>query len=345
MQQLFEQFGIDDLSQSVPYQAKEAAEYMESELSLDKLIKLSPGQLKSIIKAKASEAVMEYKSKLLSVMTAVLLSAVLNTIGENIKHDEIFDLICILSITAILLEPVLSCIGYSCDTVRELSRFMLIYIPIYTAIMAASGAVGTAAVYQTSVMAAAQIFSQLTDKIFMPMMQSFMMLSVSSTVSGNKGIKSMAAAIKKASGWGLTFAATAFTGIVSVQSFISSAADSAAAKTLKFIAGSFVPIIGGAFSDALSAMQGSMRIIKTSVGGFGIAVALLTFIPVLVRISVLRAVIWFSKTAADILSAGRCSEILGCFSDLLSLLTAILLAVMMVFIISTAIMVNTVTSL
>ena len=138
---------------------------------------------------------------------------------------------------------------------------------------------------------------------------------------------------------------TVFSGFLSIQSSITSAADGAHTKTANFLAGSFVPIIGGAFSDALSAMQGSVQIIKTTVGGFGIAAVLLAFAPILVKLTVFRAAIWLCKIIGEILSAEQASGILSSFGDVLSVVLALVLCVMMIFIISTAIMMNTVSAI
>ena len=344
--ELYEKFKTDDLMQNIPYQAEELLEQNIDDItSPENLITMTPRQIKNIVTEKAIQEFAEYRSQLLSITAAVLLSAVLSALGSNGKINDIFDLVCILAITALLIDPVFSCIQHSCDTIRELSKFMLLYIPIYTSVIVSSGAVGSASVYQTSVMAAAQLLGQTSGKIFVPMMHSYMLISLSGVIGKYKGIKSIATSIKKIINGGLVVAATVFTGVLSVQSFVSSAADTVSAKTVKLLAGSFVPIIGGAFSDALTALQGSMKIIKASVGGIGIAVVLLTFLPALIKITVLRGVIWAAKISGEILSTEKCTEILSCFSDVLSVLTALLLTVMMVFIISTAIIINTVSNL
>ncbi len=342
-EKLYERFRVGELVNDLPYQAEEAVETIfDGGITLEKVVSLTPRQLIQIVKRNFSQSVTENKGQLISIMTAVLFSAILSLISESGKCTEIFDLICVLSITAVLLRPILDCIQLSCDTIRELSRFMLLYIPIYTSIIASSGAVGGAAAYQTAVMAAAQVLSQLSDKLFLPMMQGYLLVSLSGVIGKNKGVVSVASGLKKLINWGLVFTATVFTGILSIQSLITSATDSAAAKTAKFLAGSFVPIIGGAFSDALSAIHGSMRIIKASVGGFGIAAAVLTFMPALIRITVLRAILWFANTAGEVVSAERSSGIFSGFSNVLSAMTALLLVAAMIFIISTAIMINSV---
>ena len=345
-EELYRRFEIDKLSDVIPYQAEETAEDMlDEKITFERIINLSPKQIKNLVIAKIKQSFTEYRKHLFSILSAVFLSAVLSLTGETGKHTEVFDLICVLSITTLLLNPVLNCMQYSCDTIREISKFMLAYIPIYTSIMISSGALGSAAAYQASVMAAAQLFSQLAGKLFLPLMQGYLLITLSGCISNNKGIKSIASAIKKTVNWGLIFTTTAFTGILSIQSIISSSADSAAAKTVKFLAGSFVPIIGGAFSDALSALQGSVRIIKASVGGFGIAVIILTFLPLLVRIAVLRCVLWLAKTAGELLTAEQCSVILTSFENVLSVIAALLAAAMMIFLISTAIMLNSAVNL
>ncbi|MPN28456.1 hypothetical protein SDC9_175898 [bioreactor metagenome] len=133
---------------------------------------------------------------------------------------------------------------------------------------------------------------------------------------------------------------TIFTGLLSLQSFLSAAADGAAVKTAKFLVGSFIPVVGSVLTDALSAMQGSLHIIKASVGSFGILVAVLTFLPVLLHITVLRAVVAIASITGEMLSVTPVKGILSGFSNLLSIMTAILLSMMMLLVISTAVMLS-----
>lgn len=337
--ELYEQLDIDGLIQAIPQQAADAAEQLGLEdFSPGELLTLSPGEFFGLIKREIFDAVSQYKRELLSVISAVLLAAILSVLGQESQTAGVFRLICVLTVTAILGRPVTQCMLRGCETVSSAAVFMLSYIPVYASAAAANQAAMSAMAYQTLVMAAAQVISQLSAMVFLPLLQSYMLLVIAASVSGSKGIASLLGTVKKVINWGLVFVTTAFSGLLSIQSIFGAAADGAAAKTAKFLVGSFVPVVGSALSDALMVMQSSLRVIKAGIGGFGIIVAVLTFLPVLASVLALRAVVWLAEISAQLLPSGEISGALSGFSNLLSILMALLLSVMMLLVISTAIM-------
>ena len=59
--------------------------------------------------------------------------------------------------------------------------------------------------------------------------------------------------------WSLGFLMSVFIGVISIQSIVSSAADGLTTKTTKYVVSNFVPIVGGAVSDAYATVLGSFR--------------------------------------------------------------------------------------
>ena len=341
VEELADQLGLELLQQQIPPAAQEMADELSlDDLSMGKALTLSPRALWELLTRHAAQAINAYKKEMFSILAAVLLCAILSVLGEKTQASSVFGLIGVLSITAILCGPVLECLAQGAESIRACAQFMLAYIPVYATVVATGGAPATAAIYHTVLMIAAQTVSQLAAGVFLPLTQSYMMLSLAGGIGQNGGIMMTSGAIKKLINWGLVLVMTAFTGLLSLQSFLSSAADGAAVKTAKFLVGSFIPVVGSVLTDALSAMQGSLQIIKASVGSFGILVAVLTFLPVLLRITVLRAVVAVAAITGEMLSVSPVKGILTGFSNLLSIMTAILMSMMMLLVISTAVMLS-----
>ena len=339
--ELAKQFGLELLQRDLPPQAQQYTEELSlDELSTGKLLSLSPQALFKLVTEQLADMLNRYKRELFSILAAVLLLAILGTLGEKTQATAVFGLIGALSITAIMCEPVLFCVENGAASIRDSARFMLTYIPIYATVVATGGAPATAAVYHTVLMMAIQIVSQLAAGVFLPLTQSYLLLSLAGGIGQNKGVVMLSGSIKKLLNWGLVLVMTAFTGLLSLQSFLSAATDGAAVKTTKFLVGSFIPVVGSVLTDALSAMQGSLQIIKASVGSFGIVVAVLTFLPVLLQITVLRAVVAVASIIGEMLSVEQVKGVLSGFSNLLSIMTAIVLSMMMLIIMSTAIMLS-----
>jgi stage III sporulation protein AE len=121
---------------------------------------------------------------------------------------------------------------------------------------------------------------------------------------------------------------------------VSVSADSVSVKAAKFMLGSFVPVVGTALSDAYSAAQGCLRLIKTTVGAYGILVAAFTFLPALLRVLLWQLLARAAIVAGDILGAGRVSALLRACSSVLGILAAIIMCFALFIIVSTAVVMS-----
>lgn len=338
---LYEQLKIEELVDSVPQQGAEAAAAIGLEdFSFGEILSLEPEQFWLLAREQFVSAITGYRREIFSIVVTVLLSAAVSVCCDDEKTALVFRLICVLVVTSLLCAPVIEQMVNCCEAIKGVALFMLSYIPVFASAAAASGAMMSAAAYQLPVMAAAQLISQLSMGFFLPLMQSYMLLTLGSTISNNKGLRSLCDSLKKLINWSLALVTTAFSGLLTLQSVFSHAADGAYSKTAKFLVGSFVPVIGGALSDAVSAMQGSVRVIKAGLGGFGVLAVTLSLSGPLIGVLALRAVIWLALTTTGFLPTEQIEGILTGFSNIMSIMQAILLSVLSVLLISTAIMLS-----
>lgn len=335
-------FGTEALEREVPEQARRLAEQAGlGGLTFGDMLRLTPGEFYAALKISLGRAVGEARASLFSIIGAVLLCAALSCLDQKgSAASPVFETVAVLTVTASLSAPVVDCVREASSSIVDASLFMLSYVPLYSTVITASGQPVSAAGYSLSVMAAAQLTGQLAAQVMIPLCGVYLALCLAGGIGKNPGISSLAAGIKKLVVWSLTLAMTVFVGVLTLQSFMSSAADGVAVKTTKFLVGSFVPVVGGAISDALAAAQGSLRLIKATVGSFGIAVAALTFLPALARVTVLRAVVAVAAAAGETLGVTQLKGILGGFGSVLTVLTAMLMSMGLLMIISTAVMLS-----
>lgn len=336
-----EQFGADRLVEQLPQSATEFTEQAGwDKLNFGSILSMTPGEFFLVLKQGIAIQLTQAKSSLFAIIGAVLLCAALGCLGMEAGAAPVFEVAAVLSVTAVLSRPVIACVQEASSTIGEASRFLLSYVPIYTTVITAGGMPLSAASYHVLVMAAAQVAAQFAAAVLIPLCGIYLALCLAGGVGQNQGVSGLASAIKRLINWSLVLTMTVFVGILSLQGFMSSAADGAAVKTTKFLVGTFVPVVGSAISDALMAAQGSIRVIKATVGSFGVAVAVLTFLPALIKVTVLRVVIALASAAGEMLSVKQVREILSGFANVLSILTAMLLSMAMLMIISTAVMLS-----
>lgn len=108
-------------------------------------------------------------------------------------------------------------------------------------------------------------------------------LTVAGAAGGQLQLTGFAKTLKKVVLWVFGLLLTVFVGVLTIRSFVSSAADGVSLRTGKYLAGSMLPLVGGAVSDALGVLQGCLGKVTTSVGAFGILALLITFLPMTSR--------------------------------------------------------------
>ncbi len=335
-EELAETIGISDLNSEIPLQADQFAEDAGiAGLEAGELLSLTPQELWEGICVQLQRSFAETQGRLFAILGVVLLCALLSMVSSGAGESLPFGLIASLTLLAVLLDPLIECLTVCASTIRSCAQFMLSYIPVYTMVAATGGAPLTAGAYQMLLLGASQFFSQFSATTLLPLLQCYLALSMAGGIGRNKGLQNLSRGIRKVANWTLVLLMTGFAGLVSLQTFLGSAADSAASKTVKFLAGSFIPVIGSAVTDAWTALQGSIQVIHASVGSFGVAVTVFTFLPALISVTVLRAAVAFAAAAGEVLAVSEGKELLAGCADVLSVLTALLIAVLLVSVIST----------
>lgn len=102
--------------------------------------------------------------------------------------------------------------------------------------------------------------------------------------------QSISATVKRWYNTALGFVMMVLTTTLAAQSLITSKADGAAMRGIRFAMSGFVPLTGGTLSSTLGTLAASVELLRGSVGVIGIAVILLMLIPTVVELALLRLV-------------------------------------------------------
>ena len=175
-------------------------------------------------------------------------------------------------------------------------------------------------------------------RTLLPLLSLYFGLCAVSVMAPDLQLDKVTGAIKSAACWGLGILTTLFVGLLSLQTVIGSSGDTMLLKAGKFLAGSMIPVIGGTISDALGAAKSCVQLLKGAVGSFGILVAVLTFLPVLLRVGMwylsLRAGSWIS----EMLGAGEIGKLLSSIAQGFAILLALIACFSLLVLVSTALM-------
>ena len=335
--ELLSHFGADELIELLPEYAKNIANDVKlSDFTAGEVLSLSPEKLLLLIKKEISSSVGSYRQLVLSLLGLVMLFASCKALCDGSFLGQATGKLGGVFIVLLLSKPMVDVVFRTGEAITGASKFLIGYVPVFAAVAAASGSVSTAAFYHAAVIAAAQAVSAVSSRALVPLGCIYLELCIAESFSGEL-LPKWSANVKKAVNWILVLTVTAFAGLLSLQSTLTGAADSAGVKTVKFLAGAFIPVIGSAVGDAVQAAQGSIKIIRASIGSFGIVAAIIVMAPIVLRILFLRLSFGAAAVLADTLSAARLSMVIRSMGHLLSVLTAIVMTMALLMIISTAV--------
>lgn len=342
MNGLLEEIGADDLVDALPQDTQDLLEELGMDrLSVEGILRLTPGQFWKLTKSLALKEIRKPIQAFCSVVGIVLLCALLegarHTAG-NSSITPVFHMVAALAIALTVAGPVVSCIRDTGQTVRDCSAFLLAFIPVFTGVLVAGGQAMTAATYHLFLFFACQVASQLICQMLLPLVGIYMGLALVTSAMPEANLGSLPKFFRSTIVWALGLVLSLFVGLLSVQSVVASSGDSVTGKATKFLLGSFIPVVGSALSDAFMAAQGCIRLLKTTLGGFGVLVAAVTFLPILLRTGCWYLVLQISSAAGEVLGLKQVTGLLKGIAGGIAVLISIMLTFMLMVILSTALL-------
>ena len=191
-----------------------------------------------------------------------------------------------------VLLPMFSLINSCASAVKGISVLMDGFVPLYAGILTISGKGATATGMSFLLLAAAGLVGSLSSFVIVPLMSCYLGVGVVGSVMPLGTTSRIGDGIKKSAVWLLSLILTVFLGILSVQTCVNKAADNLGLKTVRFMIGSFIPVAGGALSESLGTLLGSMGLLKSSVGMFAVVAIAAAVLPLVIEMLIWRLILF-----------------------------------------------------
>jgi len=337
--------GKEELLEEIPESARELLDETGlSDVTVDSLLELTPGEFVKAVWGIFTDQLKQPLRVFATVVGIIILCALLGgmkTVAWKETLSGVFDTVSVLCILMAVGVPIINCIRETSRVIEDASVFMLSFIPMFAAALTAAGQPATGATYNMLLFSSCQVVAQVVSQVLVPMMSIYLAFCIVGTLVPDMNISSATKSIQSIVSWSLGFLVTAFVGLLSVQTMVGQSADTVTTKTAKFLIGSFVPVVGSALSDAYLAAQGCLRLLKTTLGAYGVVVAVCTFLPVL-----LQTVIWYlvcslSAIVADLVGVPKVSAVLRSCNSVLAILLAVILCYGLLIVVSTTVVMVT----
>ncbi len=300
------------------------------------------GIMTEIITIAAGQGVGVFTSLAL-IIAVLLLYSLTESFFQNITADtmkEILPVVSALCIACALVIPVTEVIDVAGEAILTASNFMLAFIPVMLAVLISCGKTLSGSGYYSLMVFAAEGIAQLSSKFITPMLNVFLGVSICSTIVPQVHLESVTDLFAKTIKWLLSFTFTIFSAFLTFKTLISTAVDSVSTRAVRFTMSSFIPVVGAALSEAYKTVQGSVNILKNGMGIFVIFAVGAVFLPVILRLTLWSFSVSICKSISLMLNLSVPTRMLSGVSTVLSVLLAVLLCIMALFIISTALIIT-----
>ena len=333
--------GAATLTQRLPADAKELLE----SLKLDDLSQENYANLELSVALNAFLSLLRNNTAapmgaLLCVLAVVVMSAMfsgLQGIADRSPLRQTYQTVSVLAAAGFLLSAVGALTRTVQAAVDSVNVFMLSYIPVYGVVLASGGSPTAAVSYQTTLLAAAELFTQGVRSSVLPILLVSLALGCVGTVADGFCLSSFSATFYKVVLWGLGLFSTIFAGVLSIQQMVASAGDSVSNRALRFSLASLVPVVGGVLSEAYSTVLGCAGLLRSTVGAFGLVATVAILLSPLVSCIGWSLCLSLGANAAALFKLDALEKLCRCIGGAVRVLIAVLAALGLMMIVSTSV--------
>lgn len=248
---------------------------------------------------------------ILSVIAAVLES--MQSAFERQNVSQIAYMVVFFVLMMLAVHSFMETMGAARHAIQTMNDFMLATIPLTVTLLAASGAIASAAFFQPMLLFVVHFISTIVYVVIFPLIFFSAVLDLTSALSPRYQLTRLASLFRTVGIGILGFSLSVFIGVTTVQGVGKGIADGVVLRTLKFGVTNFVPVIGKAVSDAAETVLSASLLVKNAVGIAGLVI--LVMIAVFPALKILAVSLIYGGSAALMQPLGE-TPMVACLSTL-----------------------------
>lgn len=299
---------------------------------------------KTILKGIASLFFKEVKSVLalvISIITIAIICSLLKNLQDAFGEEGISEVAfyaCYALIIMILSKSFIISISVAKNLITSISEFMNALLPILATMIGVAGGVTQATTLDPFIVACVVIIPKIYSNIIIPLILMVFVLEFANNLSKEHKITNLCSLIKQCVIWFQGIIVTSFIALLTIRGITSSTLDAVTLKTAKFAVDNFIPIVGKAFSDAISQVAGYSLLIKNAISSIGLLVIVLIMIYPIIKLVIMTFIYKLSAALIEPISDPRITKSLEATGKSMVLIISCVLTISLMFFILIAIM-------
>ncbi|MEB3101448.1 stage III sporulation protein AE [Ferviditalea candida] len=220
-----------------------------------------------------------YNGKLLAtIVILTVFSQILQTLQGAFERKAVSSVAYAITYTVMIIIAINSfsvAIGYAKSAITGMIDFMVAMIPLLLTLLASMGSVVSASILHPLIIFMIHTVGTLIYAVVFPLLFFSTVLHIVSSLNEKYKVTQLANLLRNVSVGLLGVFLTVFLGVITVQGATSGVTDGVTIRTAKYVAGNFVPIVGGLFSDAADTVISASLLVKNAIGLVGVIIIIL----------------------------------------------------------------------
>jgi len=273
-----------------------------------------------------------------TVCVQVMAIVIFGTLFQGISEKGSFralELASAIAVGCILMRTSASMIHLGEETVRDLSEYGKLLLPVMTGALAAQGGAASSAGLYAVTAFLDSVLSSLLTRLILPALQMYLGLAIANSATGEQTLGKLRDFCKWSMTWVLKTSLYIFTGFLSITGVVSGTTDAAAMKAAKITISGAVPLVGGILADASEAVLVGAGVFRSCAGVYGLLTVSALFLTPFFRIGTQYVLLKLTGAVCSALGPGSASRLVSDFGEAMGLILAVIAVQTVLLIVST----------
>ncbi|MGL5823221.1 MAG: stage III sporulation protein AE [Sarcina sp.] len=278
---------------------------------------------------------------LLSVLVIALLSALLKNLQNSFSSGAISNVAffaCYALTIMLLTSSFLLGLNIAKDILRSLVDFMAVLMPVLVFLLSTSGGVVSAITIDPIVLLLVSLTPKIYIDIIFPLIFMYFALSFANNLTNEHKISNVCKFVKQIVTWSQGIVLTIFVGIIAIRGISANTIDAVTLKTAKFAVDNFVPIVGKAFSDAITTVAGYSLVLKSAVSTVGLLIIIALILYPIVKLIMMIFAYRITSAIIQPVADSRIVSAIDSVGDAMTMIFGSVVSISIMFFIIIAIM-------
>lgn len=276
-----------------------------------------------------------YSGKVMILFGIILIISVIYRIIDNKPYKQIISYIFCVFICYQLITVFSLLLSDISSSLQSLSEIIKAVIPAFSAVLLLGGNAFSSVASSASFGATLVFLDIILNTVLVPMVIVLLLLVMFEKLSPQFSEIHVVPSLKRFILSTVSFITTVMLTVISFQNILASNKDSLSTRTVKFAASNFIPVVGSAVGESLKTVGAGLKYLKTTVGGAAAAAILLTLLPTLVKILILKLLLSMLSFSCGMIGCGSEKGIFDSCTNILDILNGIIIYILVLSILIT----------